>query len=192
VRIPNILYGKESAVRSRCRKIAKKIVVDDDFDAFDEGTLLDTAETPGLLLVDSYDGVPGQEHFHCYVLSVEIFRAAPVAQVFHFADGWVNHSLSEPWRFLGVQAPEMAGALTRDPTLLRKFVEAGAEFWPDLISAGHRYGPFGDEPKGPWQVLWNLHMALVNLGIPREELKVPPAGGPSVFLKRINEAGVAR
>lgn len=82
---------------------------------------------------------------------------------------------------------EMVGAVDKGGPLARKFVEAAARFWPLLTSQGNRYGPFVNEPHDAWQVMRNVRHALARLGIPPQDLREAPAGGPAEFLRRVDE-----
>ena len=182
-----MVYGPPGVVKSRCRKLAKKLLASNEFRSFDPGPMLDTAEAQGFLLVDSSPLIPTGDHFHCNLLTQEIFEACPAKDALRIVNAWVTGSLSDPWRFLGVQMVEMAGAVDEGGPLAREFVEAAARFWPLFTSQGNRFGPFVNEPHDAWQVMRNLRNALIRLGIPWQDVKPTPAEGPAEFLRRLDE-----
>ena len=182
-----MLYGSHGAVKSRCRKLAKKLIAANEFDSFDPGPMLETTAVQGFLWVDSSIMVPPGDHFYCHLLTQAIFEASPVKDVLRIVKAWVGGSLAEPWRFLGVHMVEMVSAVDQGGPLARKLVEAAVTFWPALTSQGRRYGPFADEPKDAWHAMRMLHHALARLGIPPQDLRQTPAEGPAEFLRRLDE-----
>jgi len=182
-----MLYGSHGAVKSRCRKLAKKLIAANEFDSFDPGPMLETTAAQGFLWVDSSIMVPPGDHFYCHLLTKAIFEASPVKDVLRIVKEWVSGSLSDPWRFLGVQMVEVVSAVDQGGPLARKLVEAATRFWPLLASQGRRYGPFGNEPYDAWDAMRNVHRALARLGIPLQDLRQTPAGGPAEFLRRLDE-----
>ena len=191
MKIPSMLYGRASAVKSRAKKKMAEVVHSCDFERLDCGPMLETQDSTGLLWLRSERMQQAGEHFHCYALTSAIGELVDGPRMFATMDAWMRWSLAEPWRFLGVTDELSVGALSRSRALLVSYVEVAVRFWPHLKSEGNRFGPFVNGPLGAWELMWNLKFCLANLGIPGPELTAEPPGGPADFLERIAKPGTS-
>ena len=187
MKIPSMFFGSSATVASRARKIAKRLLETRDFDSFDPGLFVDTAEQPGILLLRRDRLWPKVEAFHCYALSHQLAELAGHSDLPEVMEAWMLWSFREDWRFLGALGEDTSGVLWRNSALLRPFVDTAVEYWPVLTAEGRRYGPFINEPVHVWTESVNLWYALGNLGIAGGELSAVPPGGPADFLSRIDE-----
>lgn len=189
MKMPSMLYGRASVVKSRARKKLAAVVRTCDFEHLDCGPMLETRDTGGLLLVEPEDRQSPGEHFHCYALTIAIMDMLEGPQMFAAMDAWMKWSLEEAWRFLGVMEQDSTNTLAKNSALLVPYVEAAVRFWPLLKSEGERFGPGVNRAEGAWYAMRNLKYCLANLGIPAHELRAEPPGGPADFLQRIAKPG---
>jgi hypothetical protein len=189
MKIPSMLYGRPSVVKSRAKKKILEVVHSCDFEHLDCGPMLETHDTTGLLLVQPEPIQNPGEHFHCYALTVAIVDFVDGPQMLATMDAWLKWSLADAWRFLGVMHQHSTNALDKNRALLVPYVEAAVRFWPQLKSEGERFGPSANRADGAWLAMRNLKFCLANLGIPAPELRAEPPGGPADFLERIAKPG---
>ena len=191
MKIPSMLYGRASAVKSRAKKKMAEVVHACDFERLDWGPMLETRDATGLLLTRSERiQLPG-EHFHCEALTEAVLELAEWPRKLSTMEAWVRWSLADSWRFLGVVEHLVTPTLEKNRTLLVPYVDAAVRFWPQLKSEGERFGPFVNCPVGAWEIMRNLKFCLANLGIPGPELRAEPPGGPADFLERIAKPGTS-
>jgi len=191
MKIPSMLYGRASAVKSRAKKKMAEVVHTCDFEHLDCGPMLETRDATGLLLLQPERMQTPGEHFHCYALTVALVELVDGSRMLATMDAWMKWSLAEAWRFLGVTDQHSTGGLDDNRALLIPYVEAATRFWPQLVAEGNRFGPRVNGPVGAWNMMDNLCFALANLGIPVPELWTEPPGGPADFLARITKPGTS-
>lgn len=184
--LPAAQYGDWKAVKKRMRDVVARIKRGERIvDVMSQGGMLDTKDTPGMLVLAG-ERPDTAQNFHCFVpwspLHIAWFdiRVPPPdpaldSQVF-------NDSLTVPWGILGLMAHDnqfwLLSADRREP-----FLQAVLRVWDDLNAVGARY--YGAiQGQDLWSVPNNLHFVLANKGVPTELLRAPlPPGGPRELLK---------
>jgi hypothetical protein len=185
MKIPEFLYGRQRAVMSYCKTIAKKVIAEGP-DVLDPGPMIDTSTSGGLILLDKDASVAGQDNFHCFALSLAIAQEVSHETWLRVTGDWLRWSFEEPWRFLCAYTRDAAYFLHRHESLVKPYVETALEFWPILFAEGRRYGPcWNDEPCDAWEVNSGLKFALARLGVSTQDLLGRlPASGPAGLLDR--------
>ena len=200
MQIPSRFFGKYRDVHKHCRKLAKKIVRGESWEAvFASISMVDTSEVPGLIVLERSSGdLLEDEHFHCYFLLQEIdvlsyklenqefirnsvFEESlktPWGTLGLFGDGNLSH-FSSPKIFIEENGKKVARRdLSRWDSWLQNrcypMVNTCLKFWDLFYAEGNRYTeglPY--PPRELWYYSRNLRYVLSNIGVPSEFLAYP-------------------
>jgi hypothetical protein len=193
MQIPHIFWGKYRQAKLQCRKAAKRLVQGESFDDAINGSMLDIASTPGLLVFKRCDSSLDSlgENFYCYLLLDEIrelTNSLKLEQALKIEDRCFQESLHSAWGTLGLVATNNWGWTNipyrisgpdlsrRDEWIAQKaypMLDACLQYWDLFCAVGKRYTMSLPEPQEIWNVSNNLYGVLFNLGLPKEEIAYP-------------------
>jgi hypothetical protein len=184
--LPAIQYGEWKAVKQRLRGGVTRIKRGESIVAvMTEGGMLDTATTPGMLMVGGLM-TGGRTAFHCFAPWKQLLddlrdiRATPnealEAKVF-------NESLTISWGVLGLLVNEGTPWFHGHEERYEPFLRVLVDVWGELDAVGPRY--YGAiEAKRLWAIPNSLHYVLANMGVPHDLLRGPlPLEGPRGLLR---------
>jgi len=191
MKIPSLLFGRFSSVRSRCRKVLRAVAAGATWnDAISVDGMADTQLVPGLLVLHGPSPLLGGEpHYHCYLpwslLGDEKLRSSlPAISEDHVFDA----SLEIDWGTLGLLGQRNVMWIV-PPARHRPFLEAVLRHWPTLYGEGVRYTAGSTAGQDLWSVHTNLKYVLANHGVALETLSAPlPPGGLAEVLTLVSDA----
>jgi hypothetical protein len=191
MKIPSFLYGPYSKVKIECRRKAKELKRGASFADLPEGQWVDTASTPGAIVLDGpWRGFPHKEdHFCCFALTVAVRDLWKDAEWLEVRDvvlaAYHEAAMLEPWLFLGLLSQQSVSFLDQRPDWLEPFARAAVRFWPILAAEGARYTK-GSDPEELWSLHTNIKFALARLGVSTEKLLAPlPPGGLIILAREV-------
>lgn len=175
MKLPALLYGTESEVRKRCRRIEKSIAdratLDEALSDFDD---VDTHEQPGLIIVE-YPGSPlaGQKHFFPYVLPDQIAEGLLKERINRKRErALYDEFLERPFGVLGLLSMPVGHRWTvRHLVWINELVDAVVRDWELFAAEGPRYSDGDDEGKSLQELSTFLGPALHYGGVPEDQLR---------------------
>ena len=184
MQVPALLYGEYADVRKKCRRIFARSLSQRQplLDAFEGEGMIDTADHPGLLVVDGPSSSSNRYvHYQCFVPLRLVFPGMEqsLGPLDPEAEGAIFTALLErPWGMLCMlSSNNMNLMFTREePESYRRYLLAMLRHWDLLDREGPRYSP--GVPL--WSVALPVRQALARLGVPQQLLNyvVPlPVGG---------------
>lgn len=192
--LPALFYGLYRDVKRRTNRIVNEIAKGADWMALVEADgFLDTATTPGFILLEGPNPNRGSEHhFQQWLLWAHIKnkRAHLWSRQSKDADKWgvavqdvvFQQSLTKPWSTLGLVGND---SWLYPEHRYRPFLHAVRQYWDLFDSVGPRYSTGLQTPESLWALPSAIKYALANLGIPGETLRAPlPPGGLAELIDR--------
>ncbi len=176
--IPRLLYGRYSEVKARSAKVVTALARGRSWEeAFGTTDLVDTATTPGLVVVDGPSPlVGGAPHFNCYVPWKQLPEAIWKGRIAKEQEEQLfERSLAAPWSLLGLfgQHPWIWPEHRRRP-----FLHAALAAWNEIASVGPRFSDGSNDGSDLWSVANTIKFVLANMGLSNDTLRAPlPPGG---------------
>lgn len=186
--LPALFYGLYRDVKGRTARIVNRIPKGVDWMALVEAEgFLDTATTPGLILLDGPSpNLGSQPHFQVWLLWAQYrdkrARAwAAGREELHDRDDEeetiFKQSLTKPWSTLGLVGGRNKDWLFQEHRH-RPFLRAVRQYWDLFDAVGVRYSAGTQNPGSLWAEPSTIKYVLANRGIPGDELHPPlPPGG---------------
>ncbi|WP_218082114.1 hypothetical protein [Anthocerotibacter panamensis] len=190
MQIPSFFYGLYPEVQERCQLVVRQLAQGHSWEnTIDTDHLLDTATTPGLLMLHGptslYSNVP---NFHCYPL----WRTIKTT----IADGRLPLELEEPifqasletaWGTLGLLCYYNAN-WTAPPHRYQPFLDAVLRFWDTLYAEGARYSTGIEQGEYLHRTSTNIHSLMGDIGVPDAILYTHlTAEGPAAMLRQMQQ-----
>lgn len=173
--LPELTYGLTKDVKRRASRIITKLKRGASWREATQGPMLDTAEHPGLIVLDGPSRlVGGTSHFHVYILLQEALDAMLPQRArlsLEMRAGLFAAALEEAWSTLALQGRANQTWLWPVENHL-PFVRASIRFWSSFDDA-LRYSSGDDQGNWLWNINPMIHYVLVNLGVPPEALATP-------------------
>jgi hypothetical protein len=187
MKIPTACYGRYRDVRARMRTLVKKLHQGARIEGALGAELLDTATTPGLLVLHGPSPLLGGEHAFQLYLPHFIIRKAVLKS--ELPDGIARQvfgdSLQSAWSLLGLLSEPNQGWLSAQEDCLRA-VDATRALWSEMDAVGPRYTTGLPAGQRLWDAKGNLARLLVCAGIAPELIRgeAPPGGFPELLRRR--------
>jgi hypothetical protein len=186
--LPALFFGLYRDVKRRTSRIINQIPKGADWMALVEADgFLDTATTPGFILLDGPSPLLGGEsHFQEWLLWNQMWRKwkewgddvlEPIFQ----------RSLTQPWSTLGLVGGQNTPWFIRKHRY-RPFLRAVRQYWPLFDAEGQRYSTGLQTPEPLWALPNTIKYVLANLGIPGDVVRAPlPPGGLAELIDRTEQ-----
>jgi hypothetical protein len=187
VRVPADLYGNAESVNLGGKLWTRRRRHDGAWtDGDGRWTYLDTADLPGLIMLDPGHPQPEEDAWHCYLPAMEITMAIATDDVSPQAEEDIFSAwLDRPWSLLGLLSPVNVSWL-HQPHRFRPLLRAVVDAWPALQAEGARYSTGAPDGRDLWSVPNNLTYMLANMGLSNARLSRPlPSGGLPELLERV-------
>ena len=183
--LPALFYGLYRDVKRRTSKIVAQVREGADWMALVEaGGFLDTAVTPGLIVLEGPSPLLGGEpHFQMWLLWWQLLNT-------HSALGdedVFERSLTQPWSVLGlVSHPN--DMWVYEKRRYRPFLRAVRRYWDLFDAEGARYSNGSECGARLWSLPNTIMYVLANLGLSNEEMDPPwPPGGLPEIIDRTEQ-----
>ncbi len=183
--LPALFYGLYRDVKRRTGKIVTQVRKGADWMALVEaGGFLDTATTPGLIVLEGPSPMLGGEaHFQAWLLWSQFYYAEPPLTD-EVDEAIFERSLSQPWSMLGMMGGNNSGWV-REKRRYRPFLRATRRYWDLFDAEGARYTDGSRGGFRLWSLPNNIKYVLANLGMSNEEIDPPwPPGGLPELIDR--------
>lgn len=189
--IPTTLFGLYRDVKSRCRKLVKRLEAGETWqETVGSDELVDTMDDPGMIVLAGPEPLLNiYPHFHCYVLLYLLIESRFENRLTHEIENAIfNASLSTAWGVLGLISPQNVGWFVHPVKIytlqqwqsirFRPFLSACLQHWDTLYDEEARYTLGSTVGADLWSIPSNLKYVLANMGVSTEVLLAPlPKGG---------------
>jgi hypothetical protein len=180
MRLPSVLYGPYREIKPRIRKVVTRLKRGANWDdALGAADTLDTATTPGLLVLNGPSPLlGGTSHFQCYLPLLVVQEVVSQNQLSGALEEPIFQAcLQTPWGTLGLFAPANL-MWVYPPKRYRPLLQAALRFWDTLDAEDERYTVGSNDGQRLWSIASNLKYVLANVGIPKSTLNspLPPEG----------------
>jgi len=175
--LPAFLHGKHRDVKAACRRQVTQLKRGASWQDL-TGDLIDTADHPGLLVVDGPSVLlGGQPHFHLFAMVNAIQDAIPQRLPPDIHPTLFEPAIHTVWGFLGMLGWQSLIFLRSDHHQQR-LLHLAVRWWPSIVAEGDRYSAGIDPGEPLWELPTKLHYCLLHQGLPEELDRQPvPEGG---------------
>jgi hypothetical protein len=149
------------------------------------GSMIDTTEVPGLLVLNGPSPlIGGASHFQCYLPLLEVEKALIEERLSPDVGKKIfEESLQTAWGTLGLLSPANV-MWVASPERYKPLLNAAIQFWDMLYAEGDRYSVGLETGQDLWSIHTNLKYVLANMGISPAILKAPlPMGGLEALIQ---------